>query len=498
MQISILIAVFFVLFAAGVVQDTSVGPTVWTGDWGPAESAGLRSLGLLVGSTMLFWSIIRLTARILLRRMQPLGWENRSAMRLPGRIDLFVQTMLLLLFAAQITIGGWTRVVLCDWDLGNTILIWEVVLILPFIILMVIKWICYYPINRFIRMHVVVEQLTDNISTRPVWKLGHYLSFQLRHGLLIILIPLLMIFAFRDTVEWASYRFWHERMSAMQIEGITLAGVGVIFLLAPLLLRFIWSTRSLPAGPLRDRLTEFCKQLNMRYQDILLWETHNAVANAAVMGLLWPVRYVLLSDALIENMDDEQIEAVFGHEAGHVKHHHILFLVLFVFATGSVILGTMEFFARFTLSHDFLHSYQDTIVLTSGVLLGLGWIALFGWVSRRYERQADVHAAISIERIQSVGEMDTEKCRAGKTLGEKGAAVVGSALERIAILNGISIHSRSWRHSSIASRVAFVKRLAQEPRALKRFNRTVTLIKLITIGVLLVTVSTAYMCTRIE
>jgi STE24 endopeptidase len=487
-QISILVAVFFFLFAAGIVQDPSVKPSVWTGVWGDMDSAVTRSLGLMVGSTLLFWSAVRLTAQMLLKRMQRLGWENRRAMRLPGRIDLVVQTLLLALFAAQITVGGWTRVVLQNWELGNSILIWEICLIVPFIILMIIKWTCYYPINRFIRMHIVVEQLTDSISVRPVWKLGHYLSFQLRHGLLIILIPLLLIFAFRDTVEWASCRFWQERMSPVQIELITLVGVAIIFLVAPLLLRFIWSTRSLPEGPLRERLTLFCKRLDMRYQDILLWETHNAVANAAVMGLLWPVRFVLLSDALIENMDDEQIEAVFGHEAGHVKHHHILFLVLFVFASGSVIVGTMEFFTRFTGSNEFLFTYQDSIVLTSSALLGLGWVALFGWVSRRYERQADLHAAMSIEMMDSEGGEKSEESPPDITLGPRGAAVVGSALERIAILNGISIHSRSWRHSSIASRVAFVKKLAQEPRALKRFNRTVTLIKISTIGVLVTTI----------
>ena len=39
------------------------------------------------------------------------------------------------------------------------------------------------------------------------------------------------------------------------------------------------------------------------------------------------VRYILLSDLLLERMDDEQIEAVFAHEVGHVVHRHMAWYV---------------------------------------------------------------------------------------------------------------------------------------------------------------------------
>ena len=67
----------------------------------------------------------------------------------------------------------------------------------------------------------------------------------------------------------------------------------------------------------------------MRYRDILVWRTHSNMGNAAVMGILPHMRYVLLSDLLLETMTDEQIEAVFAHEMGHVVHRHMAWFVLF-------------------------------------------------------------------------------------------------------------------------------------------------------------------------
>ena len=44
-----------------------------------------------------------------------------------------------------------------------------------------------------------------------------------------------------------------------------------------------------------------------------------------------------------------------------------------------------------------------------------------------------------------------------------GAATFASALDRVAVLNGIPHQERSWRHSSIASRIRFLTELASDP-----------------------------------
>ena len=52
-----------------------------------------------------------------------------------------------------------------------------------------------------------------------------------------------------------------------------------------------------------------------------------------------------------------------------------------------------------------------------------------------------------------------------------------SALERVAILNGIPLEERSWRHSSIGSRIRFLASVAGDPGRAERFERQIRRVK---------------------
>lgn len=319
--------------------------------------SGVGSLAFVGGTIILLWSLMHLTGRLVLHRLERVGAHHRSTLRLPGRIELLLRILVVITYGCQLFLGGWGKLVGVEWQLQRLVLVDELVLLLPFIVAMLMKWWCLYPINRFVREYVVAGQLAEGISARPVWSRRQYISFQFRHGLMIVLGPLLLILAFKDIVDQIVTRWISDCgkcvSETVSIAAQTVTGIGamVIFVLSPFLLRRIWLTRPLPEGPLRRRLEEFCRQINFGCRNILLWDTYSVLANAAVMGLLRPIRYVLISDNLIENMSDEQIEAVFAHEAGHVKHHHILFLVLFVFGSLSMITLLMELAGQLLNEH---------------------------------------------------------------------------------------------------------------------------------------------------
>lgn len=448
--------------------------TDWMGQFNPT-----RVILLEVGLIVLVWALARITAQTVLKRLERSKFLEGPLQRLPGQVDLLMRIILLTVFALQITIGGWGRLIVIHWQLGRFILIDELLLLMPFVIIQLIKWYYFYPINRFIKEYIVAGQLEEGLSARPVWSRWQYISFQIRHNLLIILVPVFLILTFKDIVELVARKWFingeivegEVPTEVLITQGIIFLGVAVIFLFSPLLLRRIWRTRPLPQGTLRERLEEFCQRIGFKYRQILLWDTFSAITNAAVMGLIRPVRYVLLSDALIENMSDEQIEAVFGHEAAHVKNHHIMFLIFFVMGAGSlaiVLLEQLAFWLGSTGSPDFYMTYGYLLDYGIGLIFLIGWLMLFGFVSRRFERQADVFAAQAVDRSESTEE-------AG--LGNYGVVVMSSALHRIAMLNGISIHTRSWRHSSIASRIEFLAQLAKSKKEFVRFQLVVNLIK---------------------
>jgi len=491
-QITVILAVLLAM----LVGESATELPVWLNRF-----EGPSCLAMVAGSMLLLWSLSRLSAKMLLGRLEQAGQSVRSVLRLPGKIDVMMQVMILSLFAVQLTIGGWGRLVCVRWQLSELILIDELLIISPFIVMLIIKWYFFYPVNRFIKEYIVAGQLAGGISTRPVWSRRQYLSFNIRHHILIILGPLFLILTYKDIVELiarylvsggtGSVEF--SPRTDLMVQAIVVAGSGAIFICAPILLRRIWLTRSLPDGPLRRRLEDFCRGMGFRYRDILLWETYSAVSNAAVMGLIWPLRYVLLSDALIENMSDEQIEAVFGHEAGHVKHHHIMLLMLFITGSGSLMILLLELLSLLVTRISGQGNWQQWVVYGGIPAAGFVWFMLFGWVSRRFERQADVYGAWAAgkaveenspqtEIADSADNKETGKCRIGRRiLNSRGVAIMIAALGRIALLNGIPIETRSWRHSSIASRMNLLAQLFERKDKLKQFERGIRLIQALSI-----------------
>jgi Zn-dependent protease with chaperone function len=244
---------------------------------------------------------------------------------------------------------------------------------------------------------------------------------------------------------------------------LPLFGVGLlcfVFVAIPWLLRLLLGLRPLPDGPLRDRLTATARRLNFRFSDLLVWPTRNSVANAMVTGPMPFLRYVILTDRLINEMTSDEIEAVFGHEIGHVRHHHMLFYFGFLLASlliAAVLWNASTRFLGPLVAQQWLIGLGVQVGLV--MVLGAYIFIVFGFVSRRCERQADVFGC----RVSSC-----------QTFVE--------TLEKVARLNGIHREKpgwlSSWQHSTIARRVAFLERMSADPAVEPRFQRHAGFVKL--------------------
>ena len=87
---------------------------------------------------------------------------------------------------------------------------------------------------------------------------------------------------------------------------------------------------------------------------------------------------------------------------------------------------------------------MDWVNVFAVALVLLGTLAGFGWVSRRFERQADAFAAVHLSR------KSTETT--GIWILPAAVHAMRSALGAVAAFNGVDPARRSWRHGSIASR----------------------------------------------
>lgn len=421
------------------------------------------------------------------------------AQRFSHRATILLRVALLAMFAALVTATPWVG--WFAWIDRRPILqiVGDLIALLPFFVGAVVLLLAAYPLERRIRHDAIewLEQFGHRVTTRR--GLRGYLDFQVRHHVLIVAVPMTLILfaanltqgyqsALQDAFGWS----WAP-------EAVFGVAAIVVFVTAPLLLRHIWRTHPLEPGPLRARLERLHENTGLRYRDILVWEADGFMINAAVMGMIAPVRYVLLSDALLATMNPRQIEAVFGHETGHVRHHHMSKLLAFAFVGWVMIGGLMELLARLSNNREGVSTLSFGTIEAIGVVATIAfWSIGFGWVSRRFERQADLFGARCVTPDASECTGPCSVHMADKPIDPSdgrvcstAAALFSGALDRVAALNGIPREEFSWRHSSIASRMQFLLTLARDPDKATAFER---MLRHLTVGIISAAVIGAIVC----
>ncbi|MBN2446181.1 MAG: M48 family metalloprotease [Phycisphaerae bacterium] len=464
-------------------------------------------LALVLAATLVPPLVTRSVSRRALRLLNLHPAEPGHGQYALGRGLGLVRWLLGGLHAGVLALTSWPELceripVVGEWFVLPTLLA-----IGPFLISIVLVWVFAYPAERAVR-HVAMEvYLFRGKPVQPVWTMVEFLTYKLRHDVLIILIPMAIILAAHDLISWKA-RAIRQLADIQILPDLLLGAVAVaVATITPEIIRHVWHTRRLPESPLRDRLVELGRRLGVRCREILVWESGGALVNAAVMGFVAPLRYVLITDTMLEQMSDQKVEAVFGHEAGHAKQHHIIYFMLFALISGCVL---MVFSVPPT---GFTRTQYQLLSVVLGALLLVKWGVVFGWISRRFERQADVYgvrtlALSGLPCLQSCalhGEtaadatFDQLHMSASQASDSRGVAsanpglsptssaaplcrtaahVYGATLHDVALLNGIPPESSSWRHGSIASRARQVQVYASDSAALLRFERQVALVKL--------------------
>jgi STE24 endopeptidase len=431
----------------------------------PVSDAALRTVLALLGVTLVALSALALSAWTA-RRLRR-DFQTRSPLLSLFRKLQRVHTVLWLAVAGGVLYWlEWGRLVRFNWHLDRAILVDEVLILLPVLLPMVLSWAAFYEVDRAVRAGMAAAGAP---SAEPTSR-RRYVVLHLRHYLGILLLPVLALLAAQDAAELLAPGI----LATSYGPAVCLVPITVLFIGLPSLLRGVWRTRPLAPGPLRDRLEAAAARAGMRAREILVWHTDGRVVNAAVAGCLPRLRYVFLTDGLLAQLDEEEIEAVFGHEIGHVRHRHLILRVLAMIAPLSLcLLAEQAFPEAVRHAEDWLTGGGLGVQVPMGLLTltGIAGYALFvfGGYSRLLEAQADLFG-----------------CRALASDSEAGqAATFSAALEKLAAGNGIDRRAGTWQHGSIARRVDWLNRIAGDLARQRRFQRRVALLSRLLVAVVL-------------
>ncbi len=420
------------------------------------------------------YCLLILIARLLGRRVAR-GLARGDLGRAVDRFNFSLSLARMLIpawFAMGVFVLGWKPAVdrilgpVANWPLFTPSTILG---LLPGFVAWIGLWWSQFPLDRALREQNILYQLESDLPVFSAPSFRSYFMNKLRVQLLFTVVPLMLILVLRDlaiiTLAFASLSSFGHRwglrypLSDSAEQTLVLACVLVVMLFSPELLRRVLQTQRLPESHLRQSLSKLCEQTGIRCREILLWRTQNNMGNAAVMGMFPRVRYVMLSDLLLESMTDQQIQAVFAHELGHVKHRHLAWFVLFFFAAGGCLFSlSMAIENHLAPTDNWREAFEIGSTLAIGGLLLLG----FGFLSRWFERQADVYAARMLEKP-----IEGHPPQEGF-----GAELFASALERVALVNNIPVSARNWTHGSIQSRMRYIHRLGRDPKVAERFDKT--------------------------
>ncbi|MBM4107672.1 MAG: hypothetical protein FJ255_02490 [Phycisphaerae bacterium] len=354
-------------------------------------------------------------------------------------------------YAGGVLILGWPDVV--RGAMGNTILLDELVIAAPFLAFLVVGWVSIWGVDRRLREATMLKHLDDGAEPVPPLGAAAFVLMSTRHHLLLVLVPVAMVMAWTELVDrglgaigsrlerGGGLPAWLGSMESASAAAALaqLAGIAAIVVLSPLLLRRLWSTSPL-AGPLRDTLVGMARRYGVRLGRPLVWRTHGLMVNGAILGAFWPARYLLLTDALLEHLSAEQIEAVAAHEIGHARLRHLLWL-------GAAVIATLQ---AVGVGAHWLGVRGDEASAAAGATLVLSLAAaagVFTCVSRVFEWQADAFAVRHLSLT-----LPAPLPGRAPAMTEHAATIMTAALRNVAEWNGVPVGRPSWRHGSIALR----------------------------------------------
>lgn len=333
-----------------------------------------------------------------------------------------------------------------------------------FVFYLAIVWACAYGPYRMLN--------TTDLSRRS-YILAN-ISFSIP-----ILFPWLLLSGIADIINALPFESPKRFLSTTEGQvAYFLVFLFAVAIVGPAMIQKFWRCKPLETGYYRRRIENLCQKAGLEYANILYWPIIGSrMITAGVMGLIKKFRYILVTGALLQFLEPEEIDAVIAHEIGHVKKKHLLFYLVFFVGYMLVSFATFDLLIYFILFSEPIYSFinstgLDQATVTSSIFsLSIILIFLiyfryiFGYFMRNFERQADTYVYALFDSAQPLI----------------------STLEKIAVTSGQPRDKPNWHHFSIKKRVDYLKKCEADKTWITRHDSKIKKsIAVYLVGILLI------------
>jgi Zn-dependent protease with chaperone function len=310
----------------------------------------------------------------------------------------------------------------------------------------------------FISLFICHLSLNLKPAIKQSWKAVRFLvPFAIPFLLLAFLGELSRIVPFENLLKGLSLKENSIEYSLLVIFFNLGVIIATLIFLPPLAV-LIWGCPNLEDPVLKMELTHLCERAHFKHAGFKMWTIlHNAMT-AAIVGVISRWRYILFTQKLLDNLPTSSIVAILAHEIGHSYYYHLVFYPFILL--GMIIAGTLTPLLLYQSLLQPISSEQNfqafvpfLLFLVFGCAMAIYFRVVFGYFSRIFERQADLH-------IFKLGIPAEHMTHALNTLGTLGG----------------NIHEDpNWHHYSIRERIDFIQRADRDQRLIAHHSRKVNL-----------------------
>jgi heat shock protein HtpX len=202
------------------------------------------------------------------------------------------------------------------------------------------------------------------------------------------------------TLVFTAVLFWAGIGLSILTIGILVVGLNVVqWLLAPYLVGAIYKVKEMKSDEnpkLHQMVSELSKKSKISTPKLMLSQIQ--LPNAFAYGSPLSGSRVAVTEGLLKNLDDGEVEAVIGHELGHLKHRDVQVMMVVSF------LPALFYYIGYSLMLSGIFGGGRRNEGGNNALFGIAFMA-FSWIltlftlylSRLREYYADRHSAQIVE-----------------------------------------------------------------------------------------------------
>ena len=253
-----------------------------------------------------------------------------------------------------------------------------------------IVYLAYYLLNfplNFYRSYTLERKFC--LSNQRV---ASWLKDQIKAGIISYIIAVILISAFYYVIRHFFLTWWLI-ISLFWIFFSLIMAKLVPIIVIPLFFKY----ERLSDEVLRERIKNLANIMKMKILDVFQidFSKKTVKANAAFVGL-GATKRVILSDTLKDKYSYDEIEVILAHEFAHYRLRHLVKLILvdslaimlsfyIIFMTNNYVLGIFGMSSLWDIA-------ALPVILMYFVILGIVMQPFENYISRRFERNADLEA----------------------------------------------------------------------------------------------------------